>query len=144
MKHIKLFETFMDDSEIQDLIDDLDEIGLGEIDLAELQQLLEILDFPRQTDEGHLVTDGKVSISKEINTEPGAKIALAIIERNPSVLKNPKVLKLLDEWMVDTIKIDRGKDSVEVTYKPMSRQAYDDGDFESNDGSTYEEYLENW
>ena len=144
MKHIKLFETFMDNSEIGDLINDLNGVGLGEIDLAEWQQLFEVLDYPRQNQEGYLVTSGKVSISKEINTEPGAKIALAVIERNPSVLKNTQVLGLMDEWMIKAIKIDRGKDSVKVTYKPMSRKAYDEEGFEDNDGFNYDEYLKHW
>jgi hypothetical protein len=39
--------------------------------------------------------------------------------------------------------LNRVNDAVEIIYKPISLQAYKDGDYEDG-GLTYAEYLKNW
>jgi hypothetical protein len=125
MKHIKLFESF------------------SRLNPNDLEELLEILDFPRQTPEGYLERFGEVSLSSDIGKNDRAMRALSFIEETPSALETPEARRMMDEWAIDMIRINRGNDVVEITYKPISIQAYKDGYYEDG-GLTYAEYLKNW
>lgn len=123
MKHIKLFESF---NELEDS------------DIEMIEEFMNVLDFPRQNYDGHLVPRGYITISKDIigsTYEPGFRI----LEKKPHLFKHPMVKRMMQNWRIEDIDISTGNDEITINYKPMdeiefTREGYDDN-------MTYDEYL---
>jgi hypothetical protein len=124
MRYLKLYESF----------------GTQDKDI---EKFVEILDHPRQNDDGFLEQEGEVSISEDIENSKAAKRGLEAIEKDPGLLNSPLVKGLFKEWNIVTIVIDRPYDTVYITYDWMTPDQWEAGNYDDSD-YTYAEYLEEW
>jgi hypothetical protein len=131
MIHIKYFELFETANPIT-LIDIPDPLKV-------MEEFMEVLDLPRQNDDGFLMGSGEVSYQDTImgkRYETGYRW----IKENPEILELPQVKALMGEWLIMGIEFEQNGDIL-VTYEPMSKKDWDRGDYDDS-GMDYEEYIE--
>jgi len=126
MKNIKLFESFskMDD----------------------ISKFIDVLDEPRQNPEGFLLGSDDLDFWRF--ERAGAGEGLKEFLKNPGILDDPEVRKLMDSFLIDRVE-SNGDDSITVYYLPMSKsewvaQHFSDYEDEEGNSMSYEEYLENF
>jgi hypothetical protein len=131
MKHIKHISLFENTKPII-LIDLPDPIKI-------MEEFREVLDFPRQNEEGFLVKVGLVDYADEIKGtrfETGYSWA----KSNPEILEVPEIKNMMEEWSISEIEFLPNGD-VQIIYEPMTKKEWDMGSY-SDSGMSYEEYLE--
>ena len=131
MRHIKYFELFETVNPIT-LIDIPDPLKV-------MEEFMEVLDLPRQNDDGFLMGSGEINYQDTImgkRYETGYRW----IKENPEILELPQVKALMGEWLIMGIEFEQNGDIL-VTYEPMSKKDWDRGDY-NDSGMDYEEYIE--
>jgi hypothetical protein len=105
----------------------------------DIKKFMEVLDFPRQHEDGFLLGSGIVSYRYDISGSPyddGYKL----IKSHPEVLEIPEIKSLMEEWSIAGIEFLPDED-VQVTYMPMTRNQWDTGGYDDT-GMNYDEYVE--
>ena len=128
LKHILLFEN----SKPITLIDVPDPIKV-------IEDFREVLDFPRQNEDGFLVGSGVVEYEHDIKGK-SYETGYRWIKENPEILEIPQIKSLLEEWAILGIEFLPDGD-IQITYEPMTRKQWDIGGYDDT-GMTYSEYLE--
>ena len=128
LKHISLFEN----SKPITLIDVPDPIKV-------IEDFREVLDFPRQNEDGFLVGSGVVEYEHDIKGK-SYETGYRWIKENPEILEIPQIKSLLEEWAILGIEFLPDGD-IQITYEPMTRKQWDIGGYDDT-GMTYSEYLE--
>lgn len=99
----------------------------------------DVLDFPRQHDDGFLVKSGTIYYMDDIKGteyEDGYKW----VKENPDILQIPKIKSLLEEWSIILVDIQENGD-IFVEYSPMTKKEWDLGHYDDT-GMSYDEYLD--
>lgn len=121
MKHIKPIKLF----DIQDPIEII-------------KRFRDLLDFPRQNEDGFLVKNGTIDYIYDIKGteyEDGYRW----VKEYPDILEIPEVKSLLEDWSIILVDIKKNGD-VFVEYSPMTKKEWDLGHYDDT-GMTYAEYL---
>lgn len=128
MRHIKIFESFKPIT----LIDVPDPIKI-------IKDFREVLDFPRQHEDGFLLGSGIVDYDYDIKGK-SYETGYRWVKENPEILEIPEVKDLLEELSIAGIEILENGD-VQVTYMPMTKKEWNLGGYDDT-GMNYDEYLE--
>lgn len=104
-----------------------------------IKKFRDVLDFPRQHDDGFLVKSGTVDYIYDIKGTP-YEDGYKWIKEKPGILEIPEVKSLLDEWSIILVDV-QGNGDVFVEYSPMTKKEWDLGNYDDT-GMTYDEYLE--
>jgi hypothetical protein len=128
MRHIKIFESFKPIT----LIDVPDPMKV-------IKDFCDVLDFPRQNEDGFLLGSGVVDYEYDIKGK-SYEDGYRWIKENPEILEIPEIKKLLSEWSILGIEFLPDGD-IQVTYEPMTKSQWDIGGYDDT-GMSYKEYLE--
>jgi hypothetical protein len=134
MKHIKPISLFEMDKGIK-LFDVSDPAKDVEI-------FMEVLDFPRQGEDGFLEQDGEIDYPhfiKGTKYEPGYNL----FKSDPTISDIPEIKEIMDEWKINSIEIKDNND-IYIKYNPMSKKEWVDGDYEESAEMDYYEYVWDW
>ena len=131
MKHIKNISLFENSKPIT-LIDIPDPIKA-------IKDFAEVLDFPRQHEDGFLLGSGVVEYEYDIKGK-SYETGYRWIKENPEILEIPQIKSILEELSIVGIEFLPDGD-IQVTYMPMTRKQWDTGSYDDT-GMTYDEYVE--
>jgi len=131
MKHIKHISLFENTNPIT-LIDIPDPIKV-------IKDFVEVLDFPRQHEDGFLLGSGVVEYEYDIKGK-SYETGYRWIKENPEILEIPQIKSILEELSIVGIEFLSDGD-IQVTYMPMTRKQWDPGGYDDT-GMTYDEYTE--
>ena len=131
MKHIKHISLFENSNPIT-LIDIPDPIKV-------IKDFVEVLDFPRQNEDGFLLGSGVVEYEYDIKGK-SYETGYRWIKENPEILEIPQIKSILEELSIVGIEFLPDGD-IQVTYMPMTRKQWDTGSYDDT-GMTYDEYTE--
>ena len=131
MKHIKHISLFENSNPIT-LIDIPDPIKV-------IKDFVEVLDFPRQNEDGFLLGSGVVEYEYDIKGK-SYETGYRWIKENPEILEIPQIKSILEELSIVGIEFLSDGD-IQVTYMPMTRKQWDTGSYDDT-GMTYDEYME--
>ena len=131
MKHIKNISLFENSKPIT-LIDIPDPIKA-------IKDFAEVLDFPRQHEDGFLLGSGVVEYEYDIKGK-SYETGYRWIKENPAILEIPQIKSILEELSIVGIEFLSDGD-IQVTYMPMTRKQWDTGSYDDT-GMTYDEYVE--